>query len=82
MDHNEIELESQKSEVLDEEEGVNPADVLRPTGPHFQKGLKYFDLGLKLEILLYEFHSILYCVSLVEITFFVIALICFLKLSG
>lgn len=58
----------------------DPSEVLRPTGPHLQKGLKYFDLGVKLEILLFELQSVIYWLSLVEIFFYVLSLIMFFRL--
>ena len=30
-------------------------EILKPTGDQVQKGFKYFDLGVKLEIVLFEF---------------------------
>ena len=42
--------------------------------------MKYFDLGVKLEIVLFEMHSLLYWISCTEIATFVLSLIFWIKL--
>ena len=58
-----------------------PTDIFRPTGAQVQKALKYYDLGVKLEILLFEMHSILFWISLIELASFSIATLFFLRFA-
>lgn len=56
-------------------------EMLQPSGKQVQKGLKYFDIAVKLEKLLYELHSFLYWSSLVEAFGIVISILMFLKFT-
>ena len=54
-------------------------DVLRLEGKQIQKGIKYFDIGIKLEKLLYDLHSLLYWSSLLEAFSLLVAIILMFK---
>ena len=63
----------------DEENQIDHTEFLKPTGAQVQKGLKYFDLGLKLEIILFEFQSLIFWTSIFELFFFVLYLMLYVK---
>ena len=56
---------------------ISPAHVLKPTGAQIQKALKYFDLGMKLELILFELHQNVYFISITELTAWTLGIIFF-----
>ena len=61
---------------------LDPTEFLKPQGEQVQKGLKYLDMGIKLELLLYQLHSILFWISAIEAFTFSVGLLFFLRLLG
>jgi len=53
--------------------GLDSKGGARPTGKQLSKALKYFDLGVKLEVTLHEVSSLLMNISLAELAVFIIA---------
>ena len=70
---------TEDSEMATDRSVFSVEDVVRPTGKQIQKGLKYFDLSVKFEKLLYELHSFLYWSSIVEFSLTVICIMMFFK---
>ena len=55
--------------------GLNSSDDAKPTGAQLHKALKYFSLGVKLEVTLHEISYILVNISLLEITLILLSTI-------
>jgi nucleoside permease NupC len=58
----------------------NGMDDVRPTGAQIHKVIKYFDLGIKFEVTMYETRSILNNISSLEIFLFIFGMIFYLRL--
>lgn len=58
----------------------NGMDDVRPSGAQIHKALKYFDLGIKFEVTMYEIQSLLTNVSLLELFLFIFGMVFYLRL--
>ena len=57
-------------------------DDAKPSGAQIMKALKYFDLGIKLEVVLHEMHYTLFLTSNIEIGLFLFCCLFALKVKG